>query len=184
MIALVLRVVHLPTLLFCLVYLKSLNWILIWEACLLLTPGPILLLMGGIVNLADKLQLKFCPTTLPPRCRFRPIHLAWQICLYPPGSHPEEVSFTLWATPNPDPIWLGEIFITPNRTFLLEWCPTNLLWIILEEGIIIPDRAMVLTRTLDGLQFLKHNLSRELGARCCNPISLFWPCLICQTCIS
>jgi hypothetical protein len=34
-------------------------------------------------------------------------------------------------------------------------------------------RAMVFSRTLDGLQIYKHNLSREVGARCRNPARPF-----------
>jgi hypothetical protein len=42
------------------------------------------------------------------------------IHLYPLVSNLEEVSFTLWETPNLDLIRLGEISITLNRTFQLE----------------------------------------------------------------
>jgi hypothetical protein len=41
-------------------------------------------------------------------------------------------------------------------------------------GFSIPNRAMVHTRTLDGLRFSNINLLWELGARCHNPVSLFW----------
>jgi hypothetical protein len=119
MLALGLGALHLFTLHFHLVGLKPIQRLLIWEAFLPLNPVPIVLLLGGTTNLTDKLLLKFCPTPLPPRCQFQPIRLAWRIHLYPRDSHLEEVNFTLWATPNPDPIRLGEIFITLNRTFLL-----------------------------------------------------------------
>jgi hypothetical protein len=63
-----------------------------------------------------------------------------------PGSNPVGGSFN-----NPQ---LGAIFITLIRTFLLEGCPIHLLLINLEEGLIIPDKVLVLTRILDGTQFL------------------------------
>jgi hypothetical protein len=67
MIALDLGEIHLLILHFCLVALKSLKRLLIWEAFLLLTPGLILLLLGGKTKLEDKLQLKFHPIPLPPQ---------------------------------------------------------------------------------------------------------------------
>jgi hypothetical protein len=46
------------------------------------------------------------------------------------------------------------------------------------------DKVLVLTRILDGTQFLMHNLSWEDGVRCRNPVFPFWPCLICQICLN
>jgi hypothetical protein len=48
------------------------------------------------------------------------------------------------------------------------WCPYTHLWIIVEEDTILSDRAMVYTRTLLGLQFLKTSISRNLGLKCRN----------------
>jgi hypothetical protein len=86
---------------------------------------------------------------------------------------PGEVSFTTWETPNLELLLFREIFTILIITFLLEWFPTNPLRISSEWGFTILDRAMVHTRTLDGMQFSSNNLSRELGDRCRNLVSLF-----------
>jgi hypothetical protein len=105
----------------CLVALRSLKRLLLWEAFLILTPGLILLLLGGATNLVDKILIKFCPIPSPPQCLIPNQHV-WhdESTSILTDSHPKEVSFTPWETPNLDPLWLGEIFITPIRTFLLE----------------------------------------------------------------